>query len=110
MNGRKGQPWYQANRQQKLGLVRRNRKKISQIINAYLYLPFFLLTILWKYYMFFLLIILWKYYTNQTFQQLLVRFRNALGAARRAGGPEDGAAIPRAGLPAAIRNLQPGGQ
>ncbi len=27
----------------KLGLVWRNRKKISQIINAYLYLPFFLL-------------------------------------------------------------------
>jgi hypothetical protein len=29
----------------KLGLVWRNRKKISQIINAYLYLPFFLLII-----------------------------------------------------------------
>jgi hypothetical protein len=29
-----------------LGLVWRNRKKISQIINAYLYLPFFLLIIL----------------------------------------------------------------
>jgi hypothetical protein len=32
----------------KLGLVRRNRKKISQIINAYLYLSFFLLIILWQ--------------------------------------------------------------
>jgi hypothetical protein len=32
----------------KLGLVWRNRKKISQIINAYLYLPFFLLIILWQ--------------------------------------------------------------
>jgi hypothetical protein len=30
----------------KLGLVWRNRKKSSQIINAYLYLPFFLLIIL----------------------------------------------------------------
>jgi hypothetical protein len=30
----------------KIGLVWRNRKKISQIINAYLYLPFFLLIIL----------------------------------------------------------------
>jgi hypothetical protein len=30
----------------KLGLVWRNRKKISQIINAYRYLPFFLLIIL----------------------------------------------------------------
>ncbi len=29
----------------KLGLVWRNRKKISQIINAYLYLPFFLLIV-----------------------------------------------------------------
>ncbi len=28
-------------------MVRRNRKKISQIINDYLYLPFFLLIILW---------------------------------------------------------------
>ncbi len=33
----------------KLGLVWRNKKKISQIINAYLYLPFFLLIILWLY-------------------------------------------------------------
>jgi hypothetical protein len=31
----------------KLGLVRRNRKKIIQIINDYLYLPFFLIFILW---------------------------------------------------------------
>jgi hypothetical protein len=30
---------------EKLGLVWRNRKKISQIINAYLYLPFFILII-----------------------------------------------------------------
>jgi hypothetical protein len=36
----------QASRGQKLGLVWRNRKKISQIINDYLYLPFFLLIIL----------------------------------------------------------------
>jgi hypothetical protein len=35
-----------ANRRQKLGLVWRNRKKISQIINDYLCLPFFLLIIL----------------------------------------------------------------
>ncbi len=47
MNGRKVKPWEQANRRQKLGLVWRNRKKISQFINAYLYLPFFLLIILW---------------------------------------------------------------
>ena len=33
----------QANRQQKPGLVWRNRKKISQIINDHLYLPFFIL-------------------------------------------------------------------
>jgi len=39
--------WDQANRRQKHGLVWRNRKKISQIINDYLYLPFFLLIILW---------------------------------------------------------------
>jgi hypothetical protein len=37
----------EANRLQKLGLVWRNRKKISQIINDYLHLPFFLLIILW---------------------------------------------------------------
>jgi hypothetical protein len=43
---KKVQHWDQANRQQKLGLVWRNRKKISQIISAYLYLPFFLLIIL----------------------------------------------------------------
>jgi hypothetical protein len=39
--------WDQASRGEKLGLVWRNRKKISQIINDYLYLPFFLLIILW---------------------------------------------------------------
>jgi hypothetical protein len=42
------QPWDQANRRQKLCLVLGNRKKISQIINACLYLPFFLLIILCK--------------------------------------------------------------
>jgi hypothetical protein len=36
-----------ANSRQKLGLVWKNRKKISQIINDYLYMPFFLLVILW---------------------------------------------------------------
>jgi hypothetical protein len=37
------------NKRQKFGLVWRNRKKISQmLINAYLYLPFFLLIILWQ--------------------------------------------------------------
>jgi hypothetical protein len=41
-------PGTNANRRQKLGLVWRNRKKIRQIINAYIYLPFFLLIILWK--------------------------------------------------------------
>jgi hypothetical protein len=41
-------PGRQANRRQKIGLVWRNRKKkISQIINAYIYLPFFILIILW---------------------------------------------------------------
>jgi hypothetical protein len=39
--------WDQANRGEKLGLVGSNRKKISQIINDYLCLPFFLLIILW---------------------------------------------------------------
>jgi hypothetical protein len=34
--------WDQANRGEKLGLVWRNRKKISQIINDYLYLPYIL--------------------------------------------------------------------
>jgi hypothetical protein len=38
--------WDQANRRQKLGLVWRNRKKISQIIKDYFYLPFFLFIIL----------------------------------------------------------------
>jgi hypothetical protein len=38
--------WDQANRGEKHGFVWRNRKKISQIINVYLYLPFFLLIIL----------------------------------------------------------------
>jgi hypothetical protein len=38
--------WDPAKRGEKLGLVWRNRKKISQIINDYLYLPFFLLIIL----------------------------------------------------------------
>ncbi len=45
----------QANRRQKLGLVWRNRKKISQITNASFYLPFFLLIILWL-----LVIIFWR--------------------------------------------------
>ena len=36
----------QANIEEKLGLAWRNRKKISQIINAYIYIPFFLLIIL----------------------------------------------------------------
>jgi hypothetical protein len=38
--------WDQANRGEKLDLVWRKRKKISQITNDYLYLPFFLLIIL----------------------------------------------------------------
>ncbi len=38
--------WDHANRQQKPGLVWRNRKKISQIIKDYFYLLFFLLIIL----------------------------------------------------------------
>ncbi len=38
--------WDQANGQQKLGLVWRNEKKISQIINDYICLPFFLFLIL----------------------------------------------------------------
>jgi hypothetical protein len=38
--------WDKANRGQELGLVWIKRKKISQIINDYLYLPFFLLIIL----------------------------------------------------------------
>jgi hypothetical protein len=38
--------WDQANRRQKPGLVWRNRKKISQIIEDYFYSPFFLLIIL----------------------------------------------------------------
>jgi hypothetical protein len=38
--------WVQANIRQKLGLVWSNRKKISQIIKDYFYLPFFLLIIL----------------------------------------------------------------
>jgi hypothetical protein len=38
--------WDQANSRQKLCLVWRNRKKISQIIKEYFYLPFFLLIIL----------------------------------------------------------------
>ncbi len=40
--------WDQANRRQKLGLVWRNRKKISQIIKDNFYLPFFFLIILWS--------------------------------------------------------------
>jgi hypothetical protein len=39
--------WDQANRRQKLGLVWRIRKKISQIIKDYFYFPFFLLITLW---------------------------------------------------------------
>jgi hypothetical protein len=38
--------WDQAGKRQKLGLVWRNRKEISQIIEDYFYLPFFLLIIL----------------------------------------------------------------
>ncbi len=41
--------WDQANIRQKVGLVWRNGKKISQIIKDYFYLPFFLLFILWCY-------------------------------------------------------------
>jgi hypothetical protein len=40
--------WDLANRRQKLGLVWRIKKKISQIIKDYFYLPFFLLIILWE--------------------------------------------------------------
>ncbi len=40
--------WDKTNRGEKLGLVWRNRKNISQIINDYLCLPFFLLIILWE--------------------------------------------------------------
>ena len=40
--------WDQANRRQEHGLVWRNRKKISQIIKDYFYLPFFLFIILWS--------------------------------------------------------------
>jgi hypothetical protein len=40
--------WDQANIRQKLDLVCKNRKKISQIIKDYFYLPFFLLIILWR--------------------------------------------------------------
>ncbi len=43
MNGRKSP----AGTRQKLGLVWRIRKKISQIFKDYFYLPFFLLIILW---------------------------------------------------------------
>jgi hypothetical protein len=39
--------WDPAKREEKLGFVWGNRKKISQIINNYLYLLFFLLLILW---------------------------------------------------------------
>ncbi len=39
--------WDQADRGEKLDLVWRNRKKISQIIDDYLFLLFFLLIILW---------------------------------------------------------------
>ncbi len=46
-NCRKVRSCDQANRWQKMSLVWRKRKKISQIINAYLYWPFFLLIILW---------------------------------------------------------------
>jgi hypothetical protein len=52
--------WDQANRGEKLGLVWRNRKKISQIINDYLYLPFFLLVI-------FCSALFTHAYTHQTF-------------------------------------------
>ncbi len=38
--------WGQANGRQKLGLVWKNRKKISKIFKDYFYLPFFLLLIL----------------------------------------------------------------
>ncbi len=37
--------WDQATRGEKLGLVWRNRKKISQIVSDYLNLPFFLLKV-----------------------------------------------------------------
>ncbi len=39
--------WDKANIRQKLCLAWRNRKKISQIIKDYFYLPFFLLIVLW---------------------------------------------------------------
>ncbi len=47
--GMAGKPsWDQANRRQKLGLVWRIIKKISQIIKDCFYLPFFLFIILWR--------------------------------------------------------------
>jgi len=39
--------WDQVNRRQNLVCFGEIERKISQIINAYLYLPFFLLIILW---------------------------------------------------------------
>ncbi len=39
--------YFKTGYREKLGLVWRNRKKISQIINGYLFLPFFLFFILW---------------------------------------------------------------
>jgi hypothetical protein len=40
--------WDQAKRRQKLGLIWRNKKKISQIIKDYFYLLFFHLIIFWS--------------------------------------------------------------
>jgi hypothetical protein len=56
----------QANRRQKPGLVWRNRKKISQIIKDYFYLPFFLLIIFWE-----------KYTIRIIFPQLATNFKPA---------------------------------
>ncbi len=47
MAEKKSSPGTRQTDRQKLGLVWRNRKDVSQIINACLYLAFFLLFILW---------------------------------------------------------------
>jgi hypothetical protein len=58
--------WDQANKRQKLGVVWRNRKKISQIIKDYFYLPFFLLIILYSvYWDYFCRLILLSAFTTQ---------------------------------------------
>jgi hypothetical protein len=65
--------WDQANRRQKHGLAWKNRKKISQIIKDYFYLPFFLLIILGSYLTLLMTILLLVFFREPPAQSITIK-------------------------------------